>query len=236
MAKFLTREEVYRMLQRELPEGVYPDGAPSAYYSTADMDSVAQVASTAYENLERIYDNFFPQTADEKLSDWETAVFGKRLPASLSIEERRDRVLTKIRARKGLRKSDIKAEVHAVIGSDKVVDIIEWGDHTGGWMLDWSTLDIGTYLNGQALSDVTPFLFPEGDLCEGDPSDFGKTEDEWLEMREDAYTYEVLIYDYTPTADELADINEKLNVAEPARANRIITSGLDGTNYSEGED
>ena len=86
MAKFLSRDEVYRLLQRELPEGVYPDGAPSSYYSTADIDSVASVASTGYANLQRIYDNYWPQSADEFLSTWEITVFAKNLSASLTLQ------------------------------------------------------------------------------------------------------------------------------------------------------
>ena len=221
MPKFLSREEVYRILQRELPPNVYPDGAPSGFYSTADMDSVADVAATGYANLERIYDNIFPQSADERLNDWEITAFGKLLEANLSLEERRDRVITKIRARKGITKRDMEEAVLSIIGSDKLMEIIEWGCRDGGWQLDESQLDINTFLNGQNLVDVTGSM-----ICEADPSEYGKTEEEWLEMREDAYTYEVRIYLYTLTAAERQAIDEALSAAEPARSKHVITDGL----------
>jgi hypothetical protein len=71
MPKFLSATEAYRMIQRELPENVYIDGPATAGYSTASVYSKALAIEKIYQNLERIYDNFFAQTADEKIADWE---------------------------------------------------------------------------------------------------------------------------------------------------------------------
>jgi len=125
MPKFLSRKEVYRLLQRESPEDVYPDGAPSAYYSTAEMDAVASGIADTYENMRLIYENNFPISATGRISDWEITAFGKRLPASLTLSERQDRVEQKVRARKGLTVSDMKDIVKSVIGTDKLVEIAE---------------------------------------------------------------------------------------------------------------
>lgn len=229
MAIFLTRQQLYRMLQRELPEGAYPDGPPSAFYSTADMDSAAQVMRSAYANDERIYDNFFPQSADEKIADWEIKVFNE-LSQGLTLEERQDRLVTRLRARLGITKADMKSVVLTVIGSDKLVDIIEWGCHTGGWQIGESQLGIETYLSGANILKATG----EG-LCGADPADYGLTEEEWLLMREAAYTYEVLIYGYTLTTEERAEIDRQLSKEEPARSNHVITDGLDPADMLDGD-
>lgn len=227
---FLTRQEVYRILQRELPEGVYPDGAPNKFYSTADMDSIADVAATGYANLSVIYDNFFPQSATVKLGDWEEFVLGRRLTAALTIQQRRERVLAKIRSRRGITKQDMVDVVLGIIGLDKIVDISEWGCSTGGWLIGVSQLGIETIFSGQNLVDATgPFL------CQQDPSDFGKTPEEWLEMRTEAYTYQVNIYGYTLSSLERQEINAALDEAEPARSNRVIVDGLDPNDILEGD-
>lgn len=222
MPRFLTREEVYRLLQRELPDVAYPDGAPSAFYSTADMDATAGTIATAYDNQERIYANYFPHSADEKINDWEITAFGVLQDASLTLAERQDRVTAKIRSRKGLTKTDMLQTVQSVIGTDKIIEIVEWGCGDGGWILDVSLLDYSTILNGIALIQATGPM-----LCEMGPEDFGLTQAQWVEMQTEAYTYEVLIYGYTLTQNEYDEIHAALNVAEPARSNHVITSGLD---------
>lgn len=233
MAIFLDVSQVYRLLQRELPEGAYPDGAPSGYYSTASIYSKATLIEAAYENLELIYNNFFPQTATEKLLDWEQKAFGEFLDSSLSIAERRDRVIAKLRKRPGITKADMLAIVYSVIGSDKIVEIINWGCGEGGWSLGVSQLGINTYLNPARLSDVTAFLYPAGDFCDEDKSQFGKTDEEWALMQETAYTFEILIYDYTLTALELAKLNTELYKGAPARSAYVITDGLDSADMIE---
>jgi hypothetical protein len=220
MPKFLSREEIYRILQRELPEKVYPDGPPAAFYSTADMDAVADVVATGYANLERQYENNWPQTADERIQDWEIKVFGAPLSAALSLSERRDRVVTQLRSRKGIRNSDMKDAVQGIIGSDKLVDISEWGCSTGGWILNVSELSISTILNGQNLVDIPAGVGP----C-GNPADYGKTPEEWAEMQEEAYTFQVNIYGYTLTDLERETITQALIRAAPARSNFVIVDG-----------
>lgn len=222
MPKFLTRHEVYRLLQRELPANAYADGEESAFYTTADMASIADCAASAYGNLERIYDNYWPQTAVERIADWEITAFGVAQDASQTIEQRQDRATAKIRSRKGLTIQDMIDTVQSVIGTDKNVQIAEWGCGTGGWMLNVSLLGISTILNG-----INQLLAVGANLCELTPADFGLTDEQWIELQTEAYTYEVLIYDYTLTTAERAEIDAQLSIAEPARSTHVITDGLD---------
>lgn len=223
MPIFLSRSDVYRLIQRELPEGAYPDGAPSAFFATADSDSTAAVIATAYANQGRIYANFFPQTADEKQVDWEELMFGRQLDSALSLQQRRDRVIARIRTRRRCTPGDIKQTVYTVIDSSILVEIIEWGCENGGWVLDESQLDISTILNGPQVFAVTGDAIP----CPPTAAAFGITQDELEEMQEEAYTYEVRIYGYTLTAQELADLEEALTANEPSRSQHIISDGLD---------
>jgi hypothetical protein len=229
MPHFLTRAEVYRLLQRELPDNVYPDGAPDAFYSTAEQDSVADVIATGYANAERIYANYWPKTADERIADWEITAFGKKLREGLSLDERRDRVAVKIRSRKGLTRSDMVAVVQSIIGSDKSVEVAGWGRPEGGWIIGVSELGISTILNGARMLDATGSA-----ICEADPADFGKTADDWVVMQQQAYTYSVLIYGYTLTADEAIDVEAALLDAEPARDRHVIYDGLNISNRIDG--
>lgn len=229
MPHFLTRDEVYRLLQRELPDGVYPDGLPGAFYSTAENDAVADVVATGYANAERIYANYWPATADERISDWEIKAFGRKLADGLTLAERRDRVGVKIRARKGLRKSDMVALVQSIIGSDKSVEATEWGCSDGGWLIGVSQLGISTILNGARMVDVTGPL-----ICEATPAAYGKTDEQWADMQEQAYTFSVLIYGYTLTAAERDEIDAALLSAEPARSQHVIYDDLDPANRTDG--
>lgn len=224
MPKFLNRAEIYRLLQRELPEDVYPDGPASAYYSTADMDSVAAVAASGYANLERIYENYWPQTADERITDWEKTVFGFPLEASLSLAERRDRVVTKLRAKKGITRLDMKEAVLGIIGSDKDVEIVPWNcsnGEFGTWAIGVSLLGYNTYLGNANMLRVTG-----PDACDIDPADYGMTEEEWLDVRRQAYTYEVKIFGYTISTSERSALESALDAAEAARDGHLINDGL----------
>lgn len=224
MPLYLTQQQIYRMLQRELPEDVYPDGSPNSSYSTADMDSIAAVAASGYENLSRIYDNYWPQTADEKIADWEIMVYGQTLDNNLTLEERRDRVIQKLRTRKGITRSDILETIYSVIGSDKTVELNVWGcsrNENGAWVLGEDLLGVGTI-----LGNYNQYRARGEHLCSADPADFGLTEEEWLGMRREAYTYEVKIIGYALTMVERKALDEALSAAEPARSAHVINDDL----------
>lgn len=221
MPKFLNRAELYRLIQRELPEGAYPDGTPSAYFATADSDAFADVSASAYGNLENIYENYWPQSAVERLTDHERTVFGKPLSAALSLSERRDRVIAKYRAKKGIRKQDMVTAVQAIIGTDKDVRALNYNCGDGSWRIGISLLGVSTYLGA-----FNTLLATGPNLCSQGPEDFGLTEEEWEGMQRQAYTFEIQIYSYTLTAAELAAIDEVLTAAEPARSTHVIRDNL----------
>lgn len=221
MPTFLTQAQLYRVLQRELPEDVYADGAASAFYSTADMASVAKTLETAYSNLYRIYLNYFPQYADEKISDWEVMIFGLVSDASLTLQQRRDRILARLRTRRGITKQDMLDISLEVLGTDFTndIEIAEWNNYTGVWMLGLSQLGIETILgsNGNVWGPA---------LCSQDAADWGLTDEEWADLKEQAYTFQIRIYLHTLTDSQREALETALYYGEPARSNYVITDGL----------
>lgn len=232
MPVFLTQAQIYRLLQRELPEDVYADGAPSAFFTTADNWAFSHVVATAYTNQHRIYENYFPQTADERIGDWEITAFNQLSPAGDTLPVRRARVVAKMRARPGITKADMLRAVTATFPflAPSGAEIIEWGCSTGGWVLNESQLGIETFLNGAMLVNaVGP------GLCDADPADFGLTPEEWAIAQEEAYTFEVRVFDYVFNATELAKLNAVLTAAEPARSTHVITDDLTGADRTDGD-
>lgn len=229
MPHFPTQDEVYRVLQRELPTNVYPDGPASAYYSTADMYATAQVAATAYGNLSRVYDNYFPAYTIESINDWFTTVFGSTAVPLPTLAQQQQQILTKLQNKRGITLSDMKAVVISVIGSGILFDIITWNGSNNGqgaWILGESLLGLNTF-----LAFANPLIATGSGLCSADPATYGLTQAQWLAIRQQAYTYEVRIYGYTLTAGQYTQLDQSLSREEPARSGHVITSGLDPSGY-----
>lgn len=231
MPIYLSQNDVYRVLQREAPPSdVYPDGEPANFFSTADQYSVAKVIADAYANQQALYEDYFPVSSVARLSDHEFAFFGYTLDQALSLSERRARLLSKIRTRRRTTPSDLLAEIYTLLDPSILVEIVEWGCGDAGWVLDVSQLDISTILNEfNGVERTGP------NLCQLDAADYGLTEEEYQRLRDQAYTYEVRIYDYVLTAEQRATINAALNAAEPARSLHIIVDGLDSADSIGGD-
>lgn len=222
MPKFLSQDEVYRVLQRELPpDDVYPDGAPSAFFSTADMYSVAKTIGDAYQSASACYIGYFPTLAPDT-TDLEYTYFGYTLDGSLSVDERRSRLLAQIRKQRRTTSQDLLNVVYTIVDASVVVELVEWSDGDAGWMLDVSQLEISSILNEFNGVEVMGV-----DGCNiGNPANYGLTADQWARLQQQAYTYEIRVYGYTLTAAQRAAIDSALNSAEPARSQHIIVDGL----------
>lgn len=234
MPKFLVRDEIYDIFHRELPEGVYAEGSPSGAFSSASLYAKSILLEEAYTNLDRIYVNMFPTEMDELATAVEYLYFGDNLPATGSLQSRRDRVLGKIRAVGGLSKSKMIAWVQSVIGFDKIVEIANWNGSEGSWILDESELDISTYLGSNDGNPVGPIVDINCAYPSGTPPP-GYTSEQWDEAREQAYTYSVLIYSYTMTSDERTRVDAVLSQFEPSRSQHFIFDGLDPADMIGGD-
>jgi hypothetical protein len=233
--KFLNQPEAYRLLQRENPPNVYPDGGPADFLSTAENDSVAKTVASVYANMERAWINLFVQLTEESIGEWEVAVFGRTISGGLTLQERRDRLLGKIRALPTISLWDVLVLVNSYVPDGVYVGIVENGSVGAGspsfpvWSLGVSLLGVNTFLGGISISRLTgpsagavfgpEWPFP---LTDGTYLDPTLTEEGALQIRAQQYSYTVKIYGYTLPADVLAALELALAEAEPARSNHNI--------------
>lgn len=227
MAIFLKTSDVYRLWQRELPEDVYPDGAASGSFSAASVYAKSQLTANLYANMQVIYNNIFPQTANEQQLEWEVKLFGYTLNPSLTLLERQNIVISKIRRKPGITIADMIFLVQSVIGTDKDVAIGEWQNESGQWLIGVSKLGVSTIFGSGLLLAFTTENMPGLNLCSATATSLGVSQTDFNNMLATSFTYSVLIYSYTPTATELSQINLLLTNGEPARSTHVIYSGLD---------
>lgn len=246
MAKFLSQNTIYRLLQRELPEGVYPDGAPNQFYSTASIDAKAKVIAGAYSNLERIDANNFPQTADERIDDWLIKMFGVT-SGGLTLAQKRARTIEKIRKQPKINLWEVLTLVTGFVPVGTYVQIVEWCGRKGGsWQLDVSTLGVQTILGFGVgymdfVSDPTTWCSFVSNLnwrlgfSELNTNTELAADDLYKNVtyvQLDAYNYEVRIFGYTLSAEDLATVEREISKAEPARSTHIIRQNLNLVDFA----
>lgn len=247
MPTFLTREQLYRLIQRELPPGgAYPDGPATAFFSTAESDAAASGAASGYSSLERIYDNYFPQTALEKLDDWEIFTFGEVASAasgSLTTDERRNRIIAKIRERKDLSLFTMLTTILDVLPDGTFVQIFENCEIGSGWLLGESELGIDTYLGTfekLLFSDESQYCNPTFTCWALGANELGITTklcDSVLTDEDDlnafrfsiaqfmAYSFEVRVFKAL-TSTERAEILDIIDRRRPARSVGLLWDDL----------
>lgn len=243
MPQFLTAQQIYRVFQRELPEGAYPDGSPSGFYSTASIYSKAELAASGYQNLSRIYENFFPQTADEKIDDWVFKAFGYYFPQSITLQEKRDRVIAKLRKQPQINLWEILTIVASYVPEGTYVQIYApCGDHKF-WTLGVSLLGIDTVLAGLTIEDLD---VDPADWCEYVQNLHWRLGDDALgyntylaypnwptvaQVQANAYQYEIRIFGYTMPATDVENMRKDVQAAEPARSSFVLNQNLDINDY-----
>jgi hypothetical protein len=195
------------------------------------MWSIASGISNSYNNLKTIYNNIFPNSTVENISDWESQAFFFPLASLPTIAQRQARLVAKIRQTRGISYWDIATFIADFLPG-VWVQVITFNDPIhGGWQLDFSPLNSGTVLNGNYVHKFN--------------SGFGCTQSYWIlgvsplttgtrlydsdvaNTTKYAYMYQVNIYDSgtTPT-DTLTLLNSELNATEPARSNHVLMPGF----------
>jgi len=240
MPKFLNVDELYRVLQRELPEGVYPDGKPDRFYSTASIYSKAQLLANGYTNMSRIYANYFPADADEKIDDWVVKAFGSKFNDSVTLAEKQSRVIEKIRKQPRISLWEILTLVSGYIPEGKYVQILEYGKlDLHPWRLGVSLLGQNTFLYFVPAFDqvgVPALEFCEyvsnlhwrlgGDRLGVNTTLFGGDQQLITKAQLDAYAYEIRIFDYEVTGLDLQNMEKEIQAAQPARSGYILRQNL----------
>lgn len=245
---FPTDQDLFRVLQRELPEGVYPDGPPSAFFSTADNFATATVLANLYQDAELVYLNEFPQTTDVRINDWEIKVFGVPGDPTLSLDQRRQRVIQKIRAQPTLILWQILTAVVGFLPPGVYAQVVElgccgFGQCSGpSWKLGHSRLSSETALGWADFDELNnPFNFT--DLCDVieksrgwrlGGSQLGVTtqlsgDNSWQtisKLQAKAYTYEVRIFNFVLTGAPFQAMLNTITALELARSTHLVRQGL----------
>lgn len=231
MPIFLSAQDVYRVIQRELPPvDVYPDGPATAFFSTADSMATAMVIRDYYGVQKNTYQNNYPISAVDRLPDFENLYLGYVQDSTLTTDQRRARLLSKIRTLRRTTADDMLAVVYTILDPSVQVEIAPWGCGCQGWVLDVSQLDITTILNEfNGLEKTGP------NLCQLDAADYGLSPAAFARLQAQAYTYSVLIYGYTLSATERAELDSALSSAEPADSQHIILDGLNPSDSIGGD-
>lgn len=215
MAKFLTQSEIYKLLQRELPENLYYQGPPSQSYSGAELDSTAKVLRQIYSQAESIYHNMFPTTVDEQLNEWEIKCFGTTDASGKSTSERVGSILAHLRSSANLSTWDLLVGI-ASIAVGTYVEIIQNNElyYFGSidcrgenadeiWGPDWY---LGKPLPENAFAE--PYIL--------------NSQAQLLALRERAFGYIVKVYS-TALSDRLkADIETFITKSEASRSAHVV--------------
>lgn len=238
MAIFLTRQQLYRVFQRELPEGVYPDGAPSGFFSTASVDAKSEVMAQLYTNLATIYRNYYPQdtTDEDVMNDFVKAYFGRLFDSSYDIEMKRSKVIEKARKQPNISKWEIQKIVASYLPEGFYVGIVEYGCRTKvAWELGISKLGKETFLGithpfddlGIPADEWCAYLSNlhwrlGGDKLGLNTTLFSGNLAKIQKAQLDAYGYEIRIYEMELTGLQLVNMRSEVRAAEPARASSIL--------------
>lgn len=230
---FLNVNQLMAILMSELPEGVYSEdwandpNPDNRSYSSSEIRAHAQMMADAYANLEIIYtDKFISTVSQDALSSWEVLLFGSPQDASQSYDTRQMNLLTKFRARGGISYAYIYNLVSQILNPLGInFDLVTWnGLNDGAWILEFTELDLGTYLAavdplyGNNLS-LTPLD------CTLNYEAAGITQQDLIDIQETAYTYEIRIYG-NASQSVLNLLNQTLTTNEKAGTTHIITNNF----------
>lgn len=237
MPSFLTKSQVYDIINRELPEGLFAySPAPGTFYVTSELDSYAFTIAATYSTMQTIYTNQFVTTAVDNLTDFEVMYFG-RSSVGLMQEERRARILAKIRSQAFVSRWDILTFVCSYLPVGTYVQILENSRIEGrdAWALGNSKLGLNTILGNaspQSLYGADADLVWTGTWQQGDPIPGGVycdpniTQATVLAIRDQAYSYEIRIFGYELTGELLANFNTDINQIQPVRSKYYLSQNL----------
>lgn len=228
-AIFLNVEQTMDILLGEMPRDLYAsDRADSSdlnkrSYSSSEIRAHAQMFANLYSNLDDIEENKFVTTLNVNgISKWEKQLFPFAVDSSQPFDTRKQNAVTKYRATGGISNAYINALVHSVLDPlGLAFDISSYcGMNNGGWILDNTPLDVGTF-----LAYLDPLFGAQQDHvpldCDLDYVAAGITAQDLLDIQTTAYTYEVRIYG-NADAMTLSSLDQLLTRSEKAGSTHLI--------------
>jgi hypothetical protein len=216
MAIYLTADQLYRLFQRELPEGAYADGEYPKWLTTSSVYAKAKTFKDTYDNMALIANNNFPQTAEEKIDDWAVKTFGAKFAGGTTLSAQREAIIAKIRSQPDLTKWNLLTKIVSFLAPgtfaqiffdcnvtppvDSLVDVdfSDWCNFVQNlhWRLGVDRLGASTFLG------IYPYL-------------------DVVNRQAAAFMYKIRIF--APITDAvLNSIDLTASVAEPARSAHTI--------------
>lgn len=248
---FLDRNTLYRVIQRELPPGAYPDGPATGFFSTADSMATAICIESVYTAMSGTYNQMFPASSDYRIDDWCVAVFGQKFDATVSLLTKQQRVLAKLQKIGSLSNWALLTLALNYVPSGTFVRIFHQCANPGGgygWLLGTSLLGSSTYLASKTGAQIgipasvlnnmaanwCPFISNLHWRLGADElgSETFLSPIAYVDIaafQAQAFQYQVQIFNAgNPLSSEtLADLNNDLSANEPARSGHVIVQGLD---------
>jgi len=216
MAKFLSRSEIFNVIQREMPDNVFPDGAPASFLSTADNDSVAGCVGTAYASLSSAHADLSLMTTSENIAKWEFSYLGLQYEGE-ELESRRARILAKIRQNEDISLWQIQLVVASFI-PDTWIEIIQRNQ------LDDET---SSMVKGALADTVWGRTWTSGDPFPSGVTGLEIIRTDVEQMRyaqRQAFIYDIFVFtNETISAETLQKLDEALLAQEPARCRHTIS-------------
>ena len=239
---FPSIEELLDILFAEVPDGVYavdraddPDPAKRSY-SSAEFRAVCFIYGWLYTTLYDVAsDKTITSATANGLSSWESELFAEAQDGSLSLEARRQNLLSKLRSSGGISLPAIRSIVAGILGPAGLsFDILPYSGQatgtgiTGAWVLGVSPLGSGTYLS--IRDPLYGAQQDPGDVpldCSFNYAAAQITAQDLADIQATAYTYEVPIYGNASQAT-LDLLDQQLTLFEPARSTHIIRNNATG--------
>jgi hypothetical protein len=217
MVRILTREEIYKGMAREMPDGVFPDGSPTQFISTADTDAVAQTIATSYTALGQVDTESSIITATEtSIGKWEYTYFSQQFEGEL-LEDRRARILGKIRQNEDISQWQIQLVCAAFFPNT-------WIEVRQRNQLDDET---SSMVKGTSADTVWGPTWTSGDAFPSGVTglEIIRTDVEQMRYAQlQAFIYDIYIFtNDTISTETLTSFSAKLTEQEPARCRHTIT-------------
>jgi hypothetical protein len=227
---FLNSLEFLDILIAELPDGVYPtdyadsEDVSKRSISSSELRAIALQLGTASDNLAAIYsDKFLSLAGGDGLTAYERDYFATTQDGSLSLDDRRANLISKLRATGGISLPAVKSVVESILG-DIPFDLLPYSGQGGGgaWILGTSALGVSSWLGA-----LDPLIGARSDNgltpldCNLAYAADGLSLDQLASIQRTAFTYEVRIYG-AASDQTLMLLDQRLSQLEPARSTHII--------------
>lgn len=235
MPTFGSEDELFAVLQGEMPDGVYSkdlakntDTTNNAWTSS-EARTWAMLIRDAYVSLLAIYNNKFVTLADHSgIERWEKVLFATPVDGTLTWEERRDNLLTQLRYQGGINFAVINAAVSAILtplALTYTISTLNGARPGSAWILDVGLLGLDTFLVG--MDPIRGAIRTAPLDCDLDYEAAGLTLAQLQAIQATAYTYVVKI---TGTADDatLAKLDTVLTRLEGASRTHMIVNNVGG--------